>query len=139
MLHLPLLLIYGNDADLLKTRGWVLQKAGFVVEQAASADEVERKVALRPPEVLVLCHTLSSEQCARMALLAERESKAMKTLTIATERAGCAAKLAVPLLAVSPNPRDLIMTVRWLVASRRRLMDDNEPASDGAGATSGWA
>ncbi len=114
MLMSPHILIYGNDAGLLRTRGWILAKAGFVVEQATSLAEMEEKAAGHQPEVLVLCHTLSGEECAQGEQIATRSRPSIKTLALRTRISGCTSGTATTLLTVPADPLRLIMTVQQM-------------------------
>lgn len=59
--HSPSILVYGRDASLLRTRGWVLEKAGFQVVQVQTIADIDRIKAVQP-SLVILCHTLSAEQ-----------------------------------------------------------------------------
>ena len=111
-------LLYGNDETLLTTRSWILTKSGFLVDRATSADEVERKVAEHRPEVLILCHTLSSEECRRVGQIATQSQLLMRTLVLATRFSGCTPNLPSTLFVVSPDPQRLISTVQDLACGR---------------------
>ena len=110
----PHVLIYGNDAGLLRTRGWLLAKAGFLVEQASSLAEMEKKAVGHRPDLLVLCHTLSGKECAEVEQIATQSQPCIKTLALLTRLSGCMSETATTLLTVPADPLRLITTVQRL-------------------------
>jgi len=58
-----MVLLYGRDHRLLETRQWILQGAGWTVVAISSIDEAKQTMEAPLPKVLVLCHTLTVEDC----------------------------------------------------------------------------
>jgi hypothetical protein len=54
------ILLYGRDEMLLRTRRLLLQRAGFIVDTAISAEEFESRIAEAdsPYDLLILGHTI---------------------------------------------------------------------------------
>ena len=76
------LLIYGTDSKLLDTRRMVLEYAGHHV--LAQLDPLSAAPYLSELnfDVLILCHTLSPEDCHRVASLAYVRWPAIRTITL---------------------------------------------------------
>lgn len=55
-------LIYGRDAQLLETRGWVLERAGMSVSTATKLAQVEHFLTTEQVDLFILCHTLTPEE-----------------------------------------------------------------------------
>ena len=114
MLNPSHVLIYGKDVTLVDTRGWILARAGFMVHCVMTADEAERMIREHWPEVLILCHTLSTEDCSRVKQIEMQGRPSMKTLVLSRLTSGCNAGTASAVLAVPPDPLQLITTVQQL-------------------------
>ena len=63
MNHLPSILIYGSAPDLIETRQWVLEHAGFDVTVSLSLKRTTELLAGRSFDLFVLCHSLSPSDC----------------------------------------------------------------------------
>ena len=57
------ILIFGRDTTLLETRAWLLKRTGSPVLSATSLSEVEVISATRRISLLVICHSVSPEDC----------------------------------------------------------------------------
>jgi DNA-binding NtrC family response regulator len=66
------ILLYGIDAALLRTRAGVLESAGFQVAVAIRLLEIEQALLSEPSDLLILCYTLTPEEC-RQALASALE------------------------------------------------------------------
>ena len=78
------LLVYGTDQSLLQTRSWVLKEGGFEVFIATSSVEVESSLKDQALALLILCHSLSLEDCQQALALAGTLSPQAKTLLLAS-------------------------------------------------------
>jgi hypothetical protein len=56
------ILIYGNDSMLVKTRGWLLERAGYRVFTAAEFSAAMLVLMNQQIDVLLLCQSLSDEE-----------------------------------------------------------------------------
>ncbi len=107
-----LILIYGRDAHLLDTRGWVLEQAGYRVMTLSGLSEAQQVAEAQEARVLVLCHSLSRADCQAAVEMAEAVAPQMKILTLA---AGSAA-YTEPSMSSFDGPRRLIEEVGKLCA-----------------------
>ncbi len=57
------IVVYGHDQTLLDTRSWVLQGEGYQVLQALQRSDLEQAANQQPVALVVLCHTLTGEEC----------------------------------------------------------------------------
>lgn len=120
----PNILLFGVDPQLMETRRMVLVKAGFRVHTALRMAEFERAGDQASPDVVVLCHTLSEEDCVVALDIAERQWPAARRLVLvagnqsiperarkyAWEAAEGPARLVAQVgqLARTPNPLDAV-------------------------------
>ena len=72
MSHTSRILVYGRDPSLLETRQLVLETIGGAVDATTELEHAERFLAHDPPDLLVLCYTLSEEDRRAILNLAER-------------------------------------------------------------------
>ena len=87
----PSIVLYGHDKLLLYTRAEILKKAGFRVRLTSSLsnDDFCRKC---DADLLILCQTLSPEECHSALHMAPLLWPGIKTLVLVTsadERAPC--------------------------------------------------
>src|SRR5580704_1459880 len=57
------IVMFGHNAHLLKTRGWVLQSIGYRVHTIRRSAELDTIPLAPPASLLLLCHTLSPKEC----------------------------------------------------------------------------
>jgi DNA-binding NtrC family response regulator len=62
----PVILIFGRDSTLLETRGWILERTGALILSAASLLETEQIAAQYSISLLVICHSVSQEDCEHL-------------------------------------------------------------------------
>jgi DNA-binding response OmpR family regulator len=74
--------VYGRDPILLLTRRLILERAGFTVFTTSHLEEEVDLMAIQEPQILILCHSLPTEE-AHSALMMTREIRPqMKTLVM---------------------------------------------------------
>ena len=110
------LLLYGRDAALLEIRQRVLQSAGYQVWTAAELTEVSRIVARERIALLILCHTLSMEECGRVLALQYSGFAARKSLILITAGTDSCDDSSNNVLSTMEGPAKLIHTVAKLVS-----------------------
>ncbi len=125
MLTQPHILIFGHDLSLLETRGWMLAKAGFSVERAASLPELERLLPKYRPELIVLCHSLSAEECMQAEQMAQKGRSSPQILLLHPSVTSQQQHAATSLQKISSDPLHLITTVQRLT---RRNNSHPKPA-----------
>ena len=91
------ILLFGHDAGLQRTRGWILNKDGFGVDCVDSLLEAKTCLAAKPYCLLVLCHSLSKPEKSVGVLLAASFLPEVKSLVLET---GWDAKFDYPLASV---------------------------------------
>jgi hypothetical protein len=77
-------LLHGHDEMLLQTRGYIFENLGWEVLSTTEIETVERLLCERHIDLLVLCHTLTSQE--REDLLAYARLKQTSTKTIVLQR-----------------------------------------------------
>jgi len=85
-------LVYGRDPRLLETRQWLLEAEGYHVLPISGIAQIK---SIAPPvDLLVVCHTVPSDECDLVLELASaRWPGAHKLILVArTETPSCAAK-----------------------------------------------
>lgn len=64
------IIIFGQDASLMETRSWLLEDAGHLVTRVMTSSELQRAILSRQHELLILCHSLSTQEYADSLVLA---------------------------------------------------------------------
>lgn len=115
----PSILVYGREPGLLLSRTWVLQAAGFHAQPAGNLCEARKAAGSRAVDLLVLCHTLSSEDC-RDALTWADSLPGMKRIVLTSG----ATSASIP-------PNEVVLSqfagARELVAVTQRLLPTSLP------------
>ena len=106
--------MYGREATLLDTRAKVLETAGHRVRTASSLERLQRLLTIDPPDLLLLCHTLSMEECGRAIALTIPWPRTI-SLALTTGQRGCHAQMLGAVLDTMDGPAKLISTVGKLV------------------------
>lgn len=65
-------LCFSHDWSLLITRQWLLERIGAAFISVMSEQEMKSKLLDLSPEIIILCQTLSSEECDAALDLANR-------------------------------------------------------------------
>ncbi len=112
----PSILIYGRDHDLLETRRLVLQKAGFQAWTVTNLADVEKITITQPSDLLILCHSLSREECQYALAMSHLRQPGMKNLVMAGTTPVCKLGQDDELVSSFDGPRALIATVNRLLA-----------------------
>jgi DNA-binding response OmpR family regulator len=76
------ILVYGNDPVLLQTRQWVLERGNFEVVLAETPAEVESILHSRTIPLLILCRSLSLEDCRTAFAIVEAQSAQTQRLLL---------------------------------------------------------
>jgi hypothetical protein len=75
------IVLYGLDEQLLQTRQMVLKSAGYKVSCATKLTQVEQALSCETTDLVVLCHSLSLEECGRAVAMAGSHGTATLILT----------------------------------------------------------
>jgi DNA-binding NtrC family response regulator len=108
------ILVFGQDAQLLETRRWLLDAAGFQVRTTGDYPEVVRILDAASPRLLILCHTLSSEECGRVLASANRPH-GLKILALTAGKCGCHDLMQTESLEAMEGPAKFVSTVDKLI------------------------
>lgn len=109
------IVVYGQDAQLLETRYMVFKQAGFLVHKATSLSEVEAMVARQETRLLLVCHSVPSQDCGAAVEMAAMFAPAMKTLCLTAGRPAC----SEPSMSAFEGPRRLVEVVGQLCEAPR--------------------
>jgi DNA-binding NtrC family response regulator len=105
-------LVFGRDHQLVHTRRLILQKAGFHVHTAASLADIQ----LLPPQptidVMLLCHSLSSQDCDDALLLTHERWPEIQTIALVAGSSDCGSNFTDTVMESHEGPAKLIDTVR---------------------------
>ena len=120
-------LIYGHNSSLLETRSWILEKAGFAVNRADSLAQVERLLAGGRKDVLLLCHTLSTEDCVAVERMLEGLCPALKVLALMTRTEACHGPVDASLLSLPTEPSRMVTTLQQLLQGYDSQLQTAQP------------
>ena len=108
------ILMYGRDAHLLETRAWVLEQAGHRVRTALNLDTLKRMLSAEHTDLLVLCHSLSMEECGRSIAFTVPWPRT-KSLILTAGPKGCHDQIMGAVIDTMDGPAKLVSVVRELV------------------------
>ncbi len=119
MVSSPSILLYGHDARLLETRRWILEGCDFQVRTVSSLLALHETISTRQIDVMILCHSLSSEECERALDVAHLNSPGIKTLVLTAQDSICASAAGDDdaVLDTWEGPRVLLDTVQKLLCT----------------------
>ena len=83
------ILVYGRDWNLLQTRCWILERAGFRVTAAMDLREITRRLSAEEVDLIVLCHTLSLTEYQDALTAARFLKPRLKSLRMAPSNFAC--------------------------------------------------
>jgi hypothetical protein len=104
-------LLFGNDEHLLESRRMVLESVSCTVYSATRLLALNRILTDRPIDLLILCHTLTTEECERAKSVVEAHSPQVKVLVLeAANFAQCAAT-GDRVVSTAEGPKALLETI----------------------------
>ena len=89
----------------------VLESRGFRVSPIYDLAHVDETLSSKNFDLLVLCHTLTNEDCGRMLAMASERWPMMKTLILTAGASGCHSKMMSEVFDILDGPYRLISTV----------------------------
>jgi DNA-binding response OmpR family regulator len=113
------ILVYGHEARLLETRRWVLEKAGFGVQVTMELQELERLTVNQGPDLLILCHTLSVNDCGEVLQRARELRPEMKVLLLTKHFPVSPEGAEVEVLSAFIGPKVLLATVEKVLCGAK--------------------
>lgn len=111
------IVVYGHDQSLLDTRSWVLQGAGYRVLQVSQNSELEQASNAPSVALLLLCHTLTQEECEGTRAFLDRRS-GIKRLLITANRPLSPQTMSDPVVSAFDGPGALIDMVDKVLAAK---------------------
>ncbi len=111
----PSILLYGTDESLMETRAWVIERAGLKVRRTRDGVEVRRSIAEDRIDLLILCHTLTTQEVDRVLDEAHRQP-ASHTLVLSAHVTDFPETAQDAVLSAFSGPHTLITKVLELVA-----------------------
>jgi DNA-binding NtrC family response regulator len=111
----PVILIFGRDSTLLETRGWLLERTGALVLTATSLTETKEIAAKHSISLLVICHSVSPEDCEQLLLAIEQLQPNVKKLLMTANTSLSPLGQGERTLSAFEGPAALLGTVRALL------------------------
>jgi hypothetical protein len=110
------ILIYGRDPVLLETRRMILELRGYSVSIASDLIVVQQTIHLQRIDLLLLCHSLSMEECGR-AIALSASNPSLKSLVLIAGDLGCRSQLPSQVFDSKDGHSRFILTVEALAES----------------------
>jgi len=105
-------LVFGRDHQLVHTRSLILEKAGFHVRTAANLPDIQQLPAQPPIDVMLLCHTLSGDDCDGALAITRDRWPSIQTIAMVSGRSDCGSKSTDASIDASEGPAKLVSAVR---------------------------
>jgi DNA-binding NtrC family response regulator len=117
MLRPTSIVLFGQNESLLETRRLLLSHAGFQVSTVKSLAEAEKFLFAHPRTLLVLCHSLTPQDCEEALEMAHFHQPAVKCLAITASTPVCALGEDDEVYSAFEGPANLVATVKRLLDS----------------------
>ena len=112
------ILLFGNDFHLLESRQWVFESAGYEVYATTSFLALDHILGIRPAslpiDLMILCHSLSIEECNRARSLARARFPRMEIVILAVNSCVLHSTEGDTVVDTAEGPRTLLETVEDL-------------------------
>ena len=118
-------LLLGQDEQLLQTRRWVLESAGLQVYTATHFLALNRALADHQVDLLILCHSLTTEECDRAIAIVEAHPPKLKILALTTASSGTGATKADQAIDTAEGSKTLLSIVSGFM--KNRVLPDSSP------------
>jgi DNA-binding NtrC family response regulator len=105
-------LVFGRDYQLVITRSLILEKAGFHVRTATSVPDIQQLLSEPTMDVMVLCHSLSPQDCDEALLITHQRWPNMQTVALVSGSSSCGSEAADAIMEATEGPAKLINAVR---------------------------
>jgi hypothetical protein len=100
---------------LLDTRRRVLEASGYQVYVATAFPEIERITSINQISLIIICHSVSTEDCERVLHFANSQLPAIGSLILVTHASNWPVGMRVEVMYVMDGPAKLVSTVGRLV------------------------
>jgi len=117
------ILCYGHDELLLLTRKHILEMHGISVSTVSTAPEFHAEICSAQPAVILLCQSLSTEECTCAAAFAEANSPSSKVLQMYTVSGESLRNRKHVEFYSGNGPAALVETVKQLLSPAQRYQD----------------
>jgi DNA-binding response OmpR family regulator len=104
-------LVFGRDYQLVHTRSLILEKAGFRVRTASSLPDLHQLLSEPSMDVMLLCHSLSTEECNQALAMAQERWPHIQTISMLSAASGCVSDATDAVMNASDGPARLIQEV----------------------------
>ncbi len=111
------ILMFGEDALLLDTRKWVLEKAGYSTTTTATLVGLKTALAEKRHGVLIFCYTISVMDCVTALSFVTSYAPGMQILGLQAGQTGCSPSIA-ETLNLGVGPIGLIAKVQSLFSHK---------------------
>ena len=115
------ILIYGRDAQLLDTRRMVLERSGARIWTATNLTDFDRIAGGILIDLIVLCHSLSTEECDHAQALARARWPLIQRLVLVTGQRGCYPDFSEQVVDAGLGPAYLLQTVTKLMSAEQSV------------------
>ena len=115
-MHRSSILLFGSDTNVLHSRQLVLQNCGYEARFTSRIDEAEQLLRAGSIDLLVLCHTASSEDCDYFLDTVAGLERHVKVLVLLSGPRGCSYVDRHAVIDVMDGPGRFVATVNELVA-----------------------
>jgi DNA-binding response OmpR family regulator len=105
-------LVFGRDHQLVHTRSLILEKAGFRVLTASSLPDIQRLLSEPTMDVMVLCHSLSPQDCNDALRITHERWPHIQTVALVSGSSNCGSQVADTVMDATDGPVKLISAVR---------------------------
>jgi DNA-binding response OmpR family regulator len=105
-------LVFGRDYQLVHTRSLILQKAGFHVRTAASLPDIQLLPHEPPIDIMLLCHSLSTQDCDEALILTHERWPDIQTIALVAGTSDCGSNSTDAVMEAYEGPAKLIDAVR---------------------------
>jgi DNA-binding NtrC family response regulator len=109
------ILVYGRDEVLLGTRTMILENAGFRVQSAINYADAEAMIMSGNVSLVVLCHSLTPEDCEAIFKLVSGRNPSVSTLVLTAGASRCSERPPTAILSAFDGPRKLVEAVHKLL------------------------
>jgi hypothetical protein len=114
------ILLCGQDSLLLQTRQWVLEAAGYQVRTTTEFSEVA--LESDPVDLLILCHSLSLEECGRAFALASTRWPKIRCIVLPEGASACSEQMLCSVLDATGAPATSLPETRPHPETYRRQL-----------------
>ena len=113
VLLMSVLLLYGRDPDLLRSRQWLLEKQGYRVLVMSDRNDLQQ--ITEPVDLLILCHTITLDDCATVTSLAASRWPGLRELVLVARTSEPQCTSGTDTFLTLEGPAKLVAAVRTLV------------------------